>query len=283
MPIPDPEHIPRLRRWSAAMAATVSAVLAAPTAAQTCASPVEASIGSVLMQTTPGNHLVLTGLCNVSTTSPDVVYNASWARFVPPASGWYTAATCGAGFDTKIAALTDCSVPGTVITCNDDAPGCLTSAGQPYASRITFQGTAGVATFIAIGGWGSTTNGFASLTITTSAPPPPAGCAIAATALVGTNPFDTTASTETLDLTGRCDPGPFGDDRIRRVTWFRWTSTVSGSVEVSTCGLATFDTRLAVLASCNPASAIACNDDGTGCPNYTSRLTFQASQGVAYL
>ncbi|MBU3682853.1 MAG: hypothetical protein FGM39_02330 [Phycisphaerales bacterium] len=283
MPSPDPEHIPRLRRWSAAVAAAVSAVLAAPSAGQTCASPVEASIGSVLMQTTPGNHLVLTGLCNVSTTSPDVVYNASWARFVPPVSGWYAAATCGAGFDTKIAALADCSVPGTVITCNDDAPGCLTSAGQPYASRITFEATAGVATFIAIGGWGSTTNGFASLTITTSAPPPPAGCAIAATALVGTNPFNTTASTETLDLTGRCDPGPFGDDRIRRVTWFRWTSTVSGPVEVSTCGLAAFDTRLAVLASCDPASAIACNDDGIGCPNYTSKLAFQASQGVAYL
>jgi hypothetical protein len=259
------------------------AVIAARADAQTCASPVEATFGSVLMQTTPGNHLVLTGLCNVSTTSPDVVYNASWARFVPPVSGWYTAATCGAGFDTKIAALADCSVPGTVITCNDDAPGCLTSAGQPYASRITFEATAGVATFIAIGGWGSTTNGFASLTITTSPPPPPTGCAIAATALEGTNPFNTANSAETLDLTGRCDPGPFGDDRIRRVAWFRWTSTVSGQVEVSTCGLATFDTRLAVLASCDPASVIACNDDGVGCPNFTSRLTFQASQGVAYL
>ena len=116
MPNPDPEHMSRLRRWSAAMAAAASASLAAPSAGQTCATPVEASIGSVLMQTTPGNHLVLTGLCNVSTTSPDVVYNASWARFVPPVSGWYTAATCGAAFDTKIAALTDCSVPGTVIT-----------------------------------------------------------------------------------------------------------------------------------------------------------------------
>ena len=235
------------------------------------------------MQTTPGNHLVLTALCNVSTTSPDVVYNASWARFVPPASGWYTAATCGAGFDTKIAALADCSQPGTVIACNDDAPGCLTSAGQPYASRITFEATAGVATFIAIGGWGSTTNGFASLTIAASAPPPPAGCAVAATALEGTNPFNTTSSAETLDLSGRCDPGPFGDDRIRRVSWFRWTSTVSGPVELSTCGQATFDTRLAVLASCDPASVIACNDDAPGCASFTSKLTFQASQGATYL
>ena len=283
MPKPDPDPSSRLRRSTAAAACALAIAVAAPSGAQTCATPVEASIGSVLMQTTPGNHLVLTGLCNVSTTSPDVVYNASWARFVPPASGWYTAATCGAGFDTKIAALADCSQPATVITCNDDAPGCPTSAGQPYASRISFEATAGVATFIAIGGWGSTTNGFASLTITTSSPPPPTGCAIAATALEGTNPFNTSGSTETLDLTGRCDPGPFGDDRIRRVAWFRWTSTVSGPVEVSTCGLATFDTRLAILASCDPASAIACNDDATGCPNFTSKLTFQASQGVAYL
>jgi hypothetical protein len=283
MPTPDPDPMTRLRRTAAAFAAALAMAVACPSGAQSCASPVDASIGSVLMQTTPGNHLVLTGLCNVSTTSPDVVYNASYARFVAPASGWYTAATCGAGFDTKIAALADCSQPATVITCNDDAPGCLTSAGQPYASRITFQATAGVATFIAIGGWGSTTNGPASLTITTSAPPPPTGCAVAATALVGTNPFNTAASTETLDLTGRCDPGPFGDDRIRRVTWFRWTSTVTGPVEVSTCGLATFDTRIAVLASCDPASVIACNDDASGCPNLTSKLRFEASQGVSYL
>jgi hypothetical protein len=38
-----------------------------------------------------------------------------------------------------------------------------------------------------------------------------------------------------------------------------------------------------VLASCDPASVIACNDDGIGCPNLTSSLTFQASKGVAYL
>jgi len=249
--------------------------------AQTCVSPLDAMVGETRVQTTPGPRLDLVGRCDVSVTSPDIIYNVTWLRFDPPSAGTYAVAMCGAAFDTKLAVLTDCARPETVVACNDDAPGCLTASGLPFASRIVFTAEPGQSYRIAVGGYGIGTNGTGTLRITAETPPK-TGCAAASVATSGANPFTTVDSGENLDLSGICDPGPSGDDVLHRVTWFRWTAAADGIAQASTCGGAGFDTRLAVLGSCDPASVIACNDDAPGCAGFTSQVVFPTAAGTEY-
>ena len=64
--------------------------------------------------------------------------------------------------------------------------------------------------------------------------------------------------------------------------WFVHTALADNGIEVSTCGHAGFDTRLAVYDQCN-GTLIACNDDSSGCPGGTSRMSFMGTAGQQYL
>lgn len=113
------------------------------------------------------------------------------------------------------------------------------------------------------------------------------GCDKAQIAVEGLNSFDTSAETEIVDLAGFCDPGPFGDDSLYNVQYFKFTPTTSGLYSVSTCKLAFFDTRLAVMEGCSPADGVlACNDDGNGigCKNISSLIeAVELESGVEYV
>ncbi len=100
---------------------------------------------------------------------------------------------------------------------------------------------------------------------------------------VGTNLFITNLGSGNLDLTGICDPGPFGDDVFYNAAYYRFTPLEDATWTVSTCNLTAWDTRLAVLASCDPFSIIACNDDGDGCSGFSSFLQFSATAGIEYV
>lgn len=272
-------------------AALVAAAVGRGASAQLCGAPLDAVLGSNPVQvgpTVPGTNVNLAGICDLSQASIDTIFNARWHRFVPPASGRYVATTCGSiSFDSKMAVSTSCTnlSASTVLGCNDDGgTGCtVVPGGQPRASRVEFEATQGVPCFIAIGGFSTTTAGSGTFRIE-AAGPPPSGCGSAPVAVVGNNPFDSTGSTESLDLTETCNPGPAGDDVMRRVVWFRWTAPAQPTVaEVSTCGSASFDTRLAVFTACgDPASIITCGDDTSGCPDFTTRLRFETLPGQQY-
>jgi hypothetical protein len=99
-----------------------------------------------------------------------------------------------------------------------------------------------------------------------------------------------TSAGVTLNLSGICDPGPFGDDSLYNVSWYSFVAPSSGQFTVQTCGTVNYDSRLAVLTDCNNAgSTLACNDDGgsgtcmttTGLP-YASSLCFTGEEGVTY-
>lgn len=80
----------------------------------------------------------------------------------------------------------------------------------------------------------------------------------------------------------------FGDDQVNNDVWYSYTADFDGYLLWSTCDLATFDTRLAVYAANSvcpvvDANLLACNDDGAGCADFTSQLTFQVSNGSTYL
>ena len=94
--------------------------------------------------------------------------------------------------------------------------------------------------------------------------------------------IDTTTATRDLDLTGFCDPGPFGTDTIHNYTVYAWTPAVSGRYTLSTCNIANFDTRIAVLDGCAANTVIACNDDGDGCSVFTSILAAEVVAGHHY-
>ena len=96
----------------------------------------------------------------------------------------------------------------------------------------------------------------------------------------GDNAFDTTASTAVLDLAGYCDPGPFGDDSLYNTIYYRFTPNEDALHTFSTCNQASYDTRLAILANCDPASVISCLDDTPGCAGYSTTLATELLAGV---
>jgi hypothetical protein len=100
---------------------------------------------------------------------------------------------------------------------------------------------------------------------------------------VGPNSFATSLGIGNLDLTGICDPGPYGDDVMYNTAYYQFTAPETATYRVTTCNLATWDTRLAVLESCDPTSTVACNDDGAGCAAFTSLLNFSATANVTYI
>lgn len=66
--------------------------------------------------------------------------------------------------------------------------------------------------------------------------------------------------------------------------WFRFTSTFTGTLSISTCGSADFDTIIAVYSgcACGSFSLLGCNDDASGCAGGTSRLLVPVQAGHCY-
>jgi hypothetical protein len=147
--------------------------------------------------------------------------------------------------------------------------------------------TAGIEYVIAIGGYATTTpvgTGTMSITLNGGGGGG-AGCEKAPEIFEGATFFDTTGLTDVVDLAGFCDPGAFGDDAIYNSAFYRFTPVESGLFTVSTCNIADFDTRLAVMEGCSPFDGVvACNDDGAGCANFSSLIpAVELVGGVEYI
>ncbi|MDZ4831423.1 MAG: hypothetical protein SGJ09_14650 [Phycisphaerae bacterium] len=100
----------------------------------------------------------------------------------------------------------------------------------------------------------------------------------------GNTVFSTlSATTSPAPLPATCDEGS-GLSIVDDI-WYVYSATCGGNVIVSTCDSANYDTRLAVYSACplDRGSVLACNDDGAGCDNFTSKLSFPAVCGDKYL
>jgi hypothetical protein len=148
-------------------------------------------------------------------------FNTNFYTFTPAETGFYRISTCNAAdFDTVLSVSTNCD-PFSVLACNDDGAGC---AG--FTSTIAnVELIGGVAYTVGIGGFGAGTFSGSGTVSITQLGAPGAGCAKATEAVVGFNNFDTSTSTEIVDLAGFCDPGPFGDDSLYNVQYFTFTPT----------------------------------------------------------
>jgi len=279
-----------MREGSSSILALCALALASGAGGQTCQSPLPAAVGDTAFATTPGTLLSLTAAgssCDVSSFGSNIIFNVSWLRFVPPSTGDFQISTCGlVPFDSRIAVFGECGNQLACIAGNDDSSGCqLSSSSVQWASRITLPAaTAGVPYFVAVGSSGSTVNGSGSVRIM------PVGsqqdgltCETAFSAATGANSFNNSPSTVGLTAPPGCSFGTGTDQVIHRAAWFRWTASATGTVEVSTCGSAPFDTRLAVIDGCGASAAsVGCNDDAPGCAGFTGKVAFEATAGTEY-
>nr|MCU0867900.1 hypothetical protein [Planctomycetota bacterium] len=97
-------------------------------------------------------------------------------------------------------------------------------------------------------------------------------CSGAITLANGLNgPFDNTTATTSAPA-WPCGPGS-------KDLWFSYTASAAGSLTVSTCGQAAFDTVVEVFSgSCGALTSLGCNDDSPTC-NLQSSLTVPVTAG----
>lgn len=89
------------------------------------------------------------------------------------------------------------------------------------------------------------------------------------------------ATTDGPPLPVACDEGT-GLTFVADI-WYSFAAPSSGTVCISTCGVADFDTRLAVYkGSCSALTLVACSDDAPGC-GVQSRTLFTAAAGQQFL
>ena len=95
---------------------------------------------------------------------------------------------------------------------------------------------------------------------------------------VGDTSFDTTGAISNSNIP-ECNF--FGSTTWNKDLWFSFTPDVDGLYRLTTCGQADFDTKIAVFDGCG-GSVVGCNDDGAGCPGFTSDLLVPLMAGFEY-
>jgi hypothetical protein len=222
------------------------------------------------------------------------VWKDVWYRVTAPADGQLIASNCLQGsFDSKIAGYlgADCgSLLENVIECNEDC----NEDDVNFTSRLVMDVAQGQTYTIRLGGFsadqteGMAGNGPGSITFTMAgAVLPPVNDACSAPVPIGavSTPFNTTGATTDGLAHASCN-FPFGDDQTYHDIWFTYTTPQAGTLQVSTCNQADYDTRLVVYdnspaAPCPPGSplVLACNDDGAGCAGFSSYLSTGVTAG----
>ncbi|MCI0366388.1 MAG: hypothetical protein L0219_21205 [Phycisphaerales bacterium] len=105
-------------------------------------------------------------------------------------------------------------------------------------------------------------------------------CASATLVSEGVHEFSTLqATTDGPPLPDTCEKGfglSFNND-----IWMLYVPTQTGTVTISTCNSADYDTRLAAYTGlCGAMTLIGCNDDGVGCAGFTSHLEIPVTVDV---
>ena len=225
----------------------------------------------------------------------DSIYNDIWYTHTATLTGQLVWDVCGtADFDTKIAvyqASSTCPVlDGDLMDCNEDGPNCLNAT-----SELVFDVVMGETYIMRLGGFGEMDPGEeGSGTFTVSEfidmSPPNNDCANAVEIFLGEDQTvnNINATTDGPDHPGNSACFGFGVITAQADVWYTFTPDFTGSVLWSTCDEVNFDSRLAVYSpgsACPPLDSdlMACNDDGSGCGNFTSSLFFDVEEGMTYL
>ncbi len=113
-------------------------------------------------------------------------------------------------------------------------------------------------------------------------PPPNDQCAASFPIFNGDTPFLTSGAT----TDGVPHPQCQFDGQTYNDVWYDYTASCTGTLVVSTCNLANYDTDLVVYNGCScplgQGDFLGCNDDSTSCDLFTSRLTVPVVAGQCY-
>ena len=180
------------------------------------------------------------GTCGTTGFAPD-----GWIRYVASGNGTATVSTCGLTSGDTVLTVRNGDCGGAEIVCLDDSCG---PAG--VQTSVSFPVTSGSVYSIRIAGFRG--NVFAGQVAITR---PNDNCSDATNVGNGTVPFDNSAAT--TDGPTNCGFNTTND------LWYRYFTPGPGTLTVSTCGSANFDTVLSAFAGCGGA-LLACNDDVCG-------------------
>lgn len=200
-----------------------------------------------------------------------------WYHYQATCTGNLNVSLCGSGFDTKLAVYDGNSCVGQLLACNDDSCALQSEVNVPTIAGNFYK--------IRIGGYLDDT-GSGTVSLSCGKVSGNDFCAGAVDIFEGSTEFSNVGTnTDGPALPGECDEGfgvDFGSD-----IWFRYTATCTGNVSFSTCGTASYDTRLALYEECvcpvNNTRLVACNDDGPGCPDFSSNLVAFVKAGTCYM
>ena len=201
-----------------------------------------------------------------------------WFRWTANFTGTAELVACNPPVDTKIAVYAGSGCPtAPALSCNDDYCGPL-----GLQSRVVFPASTGETYLVQVGLYPYTfAGGQGNFTIQAASAPPNDACG-AATVIsgLGSFSFDNGFATSGAEGQGESACNFFGSTAMVQDVWYRWTSTVTGTVIVDTCG-GSIDTKLAVYGGggCPVSPAIGCNDDDC---NLQSRVVLQAVSGSVY-
>lgn len=107
-------------------------------------------------------------------------------------------------------------------------------------------------------------------------------CADALPVVEGVNDVSTIGAFTNGDaLPAEC--ASFGSVTMYNDTWYTFTASATSLYSISTCDTVSFDSRLAIYSGgCDALNLIACNDDGSGCTGFTSKMIAQLEAGTQY-
>ena len=189
----------------------------------------------------------------------------NWYSFTGTGDEMTVFSTCNtADYDTRIDIFTDCGA--NLVASNDDGTGC-----SGFSSELTFMSEVGVVYEVFMRGFNDATGNY-ELNVACG-DQEPCDLPVISELFCGDTVIGDTSDSGTEDVDFNGGTG----------NWYSFTGNGQDMVIFSTCGTAStnYDTRIDVFTNCG-ATSVASNDDGVGCPDFTSEVSFFAESGVIY-
>ncbi len=264
---------------------TTSVFALSPPANDACANASEIYLGTTSFSTVDATTDGYThGTCDFDGQT----YNDIWYSFTVGCEGTLLVSTCGlVNYDSDIVVyLGDSCDDLTLIGCEDDSTGCQDSSivevpvfiGDRLKIRVG-------------GGWAEGYVGSGDLLLdivdikgTSVNCPANDACDDAIDIVEGDTYFTTYDATTDGPIHPSCEAGSDGGETVNDI-WYRYSAPASGTLTISTCDQANYDTDLVAYSGtdCNNLIFLECNDDFDGCLYYTSTLVIPVNAGEEYL
>ena len=219
-------------------------------------------------------------------------YSDIWYGFTAGCDGILVVSTCGlVDYDSDLVVYLgdDCNNL-TLLGCNDDGE-ILGVDCANYSSYLEVPVYMGDRLMIRVGGWNSGDSGSGDILLdivdmhgySVDCPANDA-CIDAVDIVEGATYFTTSDATTDGTAHPTCETGSDGGDTVNDI-WYRYSAPASGTLTISTCDQANYDTDLVAYSGtdCNNLFFLGCNDDFGNCLFYTSTLVIPVNAGEEYL